>query len=56
MTAWADRLLAHQSSVDERQYQSTKEQLEALQVLVAAVTRIETKVDTIKSVKGGRND
>lgn len=56
VTAWADRLLAHQSSVDERQYQSTKEQLEALQVLVAAVTRIETKVDTIKSVKGGRND
>ena len=53
--AWADRFLAHQTTVDERQYQNTKEQLEALQVLVAAVTRIETKVDGIKS-KGGHHD
>lgn len=55
ITAWADKLLSHQASIDERQYQSTKEQLEALQVLVAAVTRIETKVDGIKS-KGGHHD
>ncbi|MBQ7569139.1 hypothetical protein IJT17_10115 [bacterium] len=56
ITAWADKLLSHQASIDERQYQSTKEQLEALQVLVAAVTRIETKVDGIKSIKGGHHD
>ena len=56
ITAWADKLRSHQASIDERQYQSTKEQLEALQVLVAAVTRIETKVDGIKSIKGGHHD
>ena len=56
ITSWADRLLAHQANIDDRQYQSTKEQLEALQVLVAAVTRIETKVDGIKSIKGGHHD
>lgn len=56
ITAWADRLLAHQSNIDERQYQSTKEQLEALQVLVAAVSRIETKVDNIHTCKGGKHD
>ena len=56
ITAWADKLLSHQASIDERQYHSTKEQLEALQVLVAAVTRIETKVDGIKSIKGGHHD
>ena len=55
ITSWADRFLAHQTTVDERQYQNTKEQLEALQVLVAAVSRIETKVDLIKG-KGGKHD
>lgn len=53
ITSWADRLLAHQSTIDERQYQSTKEQIEALQVLVAAVSRIETKVEAIHTCKGG---
>ena len=56
ITSWADRLLAHQANIDERQYQSTKEQLEALQVLVAAVSRIETKVDNIHTCKGGKHD
>ena len=56
ITAWADKLLSHQASIDERQYQSTKEQLEALQVLVAAVSRIETKVDNIHTCKGGKHD
>ena len=56
ITSWADRLLAHQTNIDERQYQSTKEQLEALQVLVAAVSRIETKVDHIHTCKGGKHD
>ena len=51
MSEWSDRLSTRQSTIDERNFASMKEQLEALQVLVAAVARIETKVDNLK---GGR--
>lgn len=53
MTDWSDKLAARQATIDERNFGSMKEQLEALQVLVASISRVEAKIDNI-SCKGGR--
>lgn len=53
MSDWSERLSARQNTIDERNFNSMKEQLEALQVLVASVSRVEAKVDSLNN-KGGR--
>lgn len=59
MSEWSDRLASRQATIDDRNFASMKEQLEALQVLVAAVSRVEAKIDSLnsdtKSSKGGRH-
>ncbi|MBQ4419609.1 MAG: hypothetical protein II870_08240 [Synergistaceae bacterium] len=57
MSDWSERLSARQNSIDERNFTSMKEQLEALQVLVASVSRVEAKVDSLNAnSKGGRKN
>lgn len=51
MSDWSDRLAARQNAVDERNFKGMQDQLEALQVLVAAVSRVETKIDSLKGVR-----
>jgi hypothetical protein len=53
MSDWSERLSARQNTIDERNFNSMKEQLEALQVLVASVSRVEAKVDSLNINKGG---
>ena len=48
VTDWADRVAAQQATEDNRLFEAMKDQLEALQVLMATVGRIEQKVDNIK--------
>lgn len=48
MAEWSDKLSNRQALIDDRNYRSMCEQLEALQALVATITRVETKVDALK--------
>lgn len=55
MSEWSDRLNQHQAAKDERIFAGMKEQLEVLQALVASISRMEAKVDTLglHHTKGG---
>lgn len=47
-TGWFDRLTTRQAVIDDRNYKAISQQLETLQFLVNAVSRLETKLDSIK--------
>lgn len=47
-TGWFDRLTTRQAVIDDRNYKAISQQLETLQFLVNAVSRLETKLDNIK--------